>query len=802
MYDVLLQLILVHLHSFIFTSLLILSTGTICEDMWGKETIDDMCTLGVCLGKFILPAFVNFVNESSVAYGTNNYLLMNYGSGMELGFFWVNNATNNNVSLNRYLIITEPLYSSIVYRTVVHGIGGATTAYRRVNVQAPSVNDIPINGSQSFLTTSIYFSGFTNISAFILVYKVCIINSLTFSGMQVLIINIYQDTKNHTVVTLRFVVNTPDLNASSVFLSDFLNSNFSSHLGICANISSRRRALDISFNSLNQTVGQTVICNASTCATSAVCYTPMYCLLSNCVNDFLPDHTPCDDFNNDTVLDECFSGQCLGLYLPINCTVSEWSNFTACTTTPPYTHNRSRFVITESRYNGMSCPSLIDVNTCVPINCQLGNMSSFSNCTEAFPFVMTRSHVVITRAQYGGYPCPSQPEESVQCNATDCVVSQTSWVDIGNCSKVCDTGELHQRQSILVPPEFGGTACILLNRTVPCNDFPCPVDCVLSGWSEVTPCNSSCNGWLIQNKNVISAAANGGINCSSDLERVIACNTNCECAYGIWVDVSNCSFPCGVAPGFQTQVRSLNLGTNATCLDLLVQDLQCFPPSCSGMDAYMFSMSVLFQYVTPVSWNQAYDDLVVELTSQFLNIAPTRIQMMHGSFLNLKYRDGMQNNANNIQLDLNLLSFSTPAFAAIAQNLVAADNGTIFASLGGSYTIRVGKIGQYGASRATQTMGYILGFSIGGGLLIIVGVALLITKRFNFSRTRRVLLPVEPLILTKTTAGLLENLEMVVTSDLGCSRTNTMGMVRTGEERAIVKSLLERSKVENQESHV
>lgn len=94
----------------------------------------------------------------------------------------------------------------------------------------------------------------------------------------------------------------------------------------------------------------------------------------------------------------------------------------------------------------------------------------------------------------------------------DCVVSD--WFEWTNCDKRCGTGSQTRERSIITQPLRGGLACPVLTEKRACKIKDCPVDCVVSEWSEWSDCNKTCGGGT-QNrtKRIITNAQYGGTIC-------------------------------------------------------------------------------------------------------------------------------------------------------------------------------------------------------------------------------------------------------------------------------------------------
>lgn len=116
----------------------------------------------------------------------------------------------------------------------------------------------------------------------------------------------------------------------------------------------------------------------------------------------------------------------------------------------------------------------------------------------------------------------------------DCAVSD--WLNISLCSASCGGGLVRQAREILAEASEGGSGCPdELERELPCNELPCPLDCKMSGWKDAGSCSKSCGGGRIrQTRIVLSKPVFGGRPCSK-LEQEVLCNDYpCEGCRGGW----------------------------------------------------------------------------------------------------------------------------------------------------------------------------------------------------------------------------------------------------------------------------
>ncbi len=133
-----------------------------------------------------------------------------------------------------------------------------------------------------------------------------------------------------------------------------------------------------------------------------------------------------------------------GCQLPINCVVSEWSAWSACSAEcGGGTQTRTRTVITPAQYGG-TCPPLSETVACntqpCPINCVVSEWSEWSACSaECGGGTQTRTRTVIIPAQYGG-TCPPL-SETVACNTQPCQNGDSDCDGVGDANDICPGGD-------------------------------------------------------------------------------------------------------------------------------------------------------------------------------------------------------------------------------------------------------------------------------------------------------------------------------------------------------------------------
>ncbi|MFN4253882.1 MAG: T9SS type A sorting domain-containing protein [Saprospiraceae bacterium] len=258
---------------------------------------------------------------------------------------------------------------------------------------------------------------------------------------------------------------------------------------------------------------------------------------------------------------------------PVDCVVSAWSNWSNCTVScGGGIQTRTREIVTPPANGGQPCPPLSETQACneypCPVDCVVGPWSNWSNCTVSCGGgVQTRTRNVVTYPANGGLPCPTLLEARA-CNTqpcpVDCVVSP--WGNWSTCTKICGGGIQTRTRNVVTPAANGGLPCPVLSETQPCNQQPCPVDCVVSDWSVWSTCSAPCGGGVqTRTRNVITPAAYGGVPCPTSLSETQPCNQQ-PCCYNYYTDADNDGYGTGAAqflcsdpgPGYSLQNGDCN----------------------------------------------------------------------------------------------------------------------------------------------------------------------------------------------------------------------------------------------------
>ena len=187
-----------------------------------------------------------------------------------------------------------------------------------------------------------------------------------------------------------------------------------------------------------------------------------------------------------------------------------------------------------NKVDPIQCPAPIErmcnTHNC-PLNCEyVGGGDGWSVWIENLDSsgkkigTETRTRKIKMEEKYGGISCGKLTE--TRKHVVDCV--QSRWYNWGACSKTCAGGTQQRNRSILQESKNGGNPCKPI-ETKSCNNQPCPINCVLGGWSnEGGSCNRTCGGgrW-VQSRAIITNPAHGGKACGARRRSVLCNNQPC-----------------------------------------------------------------------------------------------------------------------------------------------------------------------------------------------------------------------------------------------------------------------------------
>ena len=174
---------------------------------------------------------------------------------------------------------------------------------------------------------------------------------------------------------------------------------------------------------------------------------------------------------------------------------------------------------------------------------------------------------MLNPASHGGAECPVLTSTS-QCNTEPCPINckMGEWSNVSECSELCAGGIKLKSRIVLTEAAYGGTPCSALVSASTCNTQACKVDCEVSPWAGWSACSRSCGGGRqARTRDIVTAAATGGAACGK-LKDKRTCNDDVECpgdcVVNAWSAYSVCSKACsgGNATRTRTVVRKPQSG--------------------------------------------------------------------------------------------------------------------------------------------------------------------------------------------------------------------------------------------------
>lgn len=231
----------------------------------------------------------------------------------------------------------------------------------------------------------------------------------------------------------------------------------------------------------------------------------------------------------------------------------DWQDWGGCTAScGSGTRKRLRVNKTQESFCGKPpAGSSVEYEECsaqaceVDVDCEFGQWSTPSACSAACHGQQISSRSIARNSTGKGAPCVGAMERSVQCNpaegeptpfscqdksnhasgAQDCVMSQ--WSNWSPCSATCEKGYSVRARNIEVGPQRGGKSCPSgIKETQNCNPgihcFEGRVNCVWEAWTAWTECDAFDK--KTRTRGYARHAANGGLDCEGSFRDVTGCS--------------------------------------------------------------------------------------------------------------------------------------------------------------------------------------------------------------------------------------------------------------------------------------
>uniref|UniRef100_A0A7N8X460 Spondin-1 n=1 Tax=Mastacembelus armatus TaxID=205130 RepID=A0A7N8X460_9TELE len=211
------------------------------------------------------------------------------------------------------------------------------------------------------------------------------------------------------------------------------------------------------------------------------------------------------------------------------CMMSEWITWSPCSVSCGLgTRSRERYV-KQFPEDGSVCTlpteeteNCVVNEECFPSSCLVTEWGEWDVCSATCGLGMKRRERMVKMPPADGSICGAEVLEVEKCMMPECHTIPcllTPWSDWSDCSVTCGKG-LRTRQRMLKSPVELGECTEELEQVEKCMLPECPIDCVMSEWTEWSECNKSCGkGHTIRTRIVTLEPQFGGDPCPETIQR-------------------------------------------------------------------------------------------------------------------------------------------------------------------------------------------------------------------------------------------------------------------------------------------
>ncbi|XP_016342390.1 spondin-1-like [Sinocyclocheilus anshuiensis] len=211
------------------------------------------------------------------------------------------------------------------------------------------------------------------------------------------------------------------------------------------------------------------------------------------------------------------------------CMMSEWITWSPCSMScGAGVRSRERYV-KQFPDDGFACthpteetePCTVNED-CSPSSCLVTEWGEWDACSATCGLGMNRRERMVKMPPSDGSICGAEMVEVERCMMPECHTIPcllSPWSDWSDCSVTCGKGT-RTRQRMLKSPVELGECNEELEQMEKCMLPECPMDCVMSEWSEWSECSKSCGkGHLIRTRMITLEPQFGGDPCPETTQR-------------------------------------------------------------------------------------------------------------------------------------------------------------------------------------------------------------------------------------------------------------------------------------------
>jgi len=261
---------------------------------------------------------------------------------------------------------------------------------------------------------------------------------------------------------------------------------------------------------------------------------------------------------------------------PVDCEISEWSEWGQCSSKCNGYASRTRTVIADSAYEGKPCDGGVhEITSCnveacgdekeetkEPQDCELETFGEWGACSQTCGNgIRRRARSVEHEAVNGGKSCNDSTQEVQGCKEAecpeleedsyvqDCILSE--WGDWDDCSATCGPGLNKRQRNVKQNASLEGQRCgqETIVEVAKCEKQKCESeDCQWGPWGEWGTC--PCMGLRERSRHIVSQKKGDGKECIGAKSEKGVCLPECtkpslDCLFGEWGEWDKCSEPCG-----------------------------------------------------------------------------------------------------------------------------------------------------------------------------------------------------------------------------------------------------------------